>query len=187
MVRLPMNIPQHYQKLVSILIFIVSIAISFSIWLIPIDAQQMALFGYGGIFVVTFVGSMTLFIPGPTMVATFLAGKALNPLVVSIVAGLGSALGEFTGYAAGYASRGFVAPETNQSRWYDRLFRWIGAYPFLTILTLAAIPNFLTDLCRIIAGRIAYPFPKFLLATFIGKSIRFGIAAYIGAWFFSTH
>lgn len=182
-----MNIPEHYQKLVSILIFFLSIAISFSIWLIPIDGQQMALLGYGGIFVVTFLGSMTLFIPGPTMVATFLAGKALNPLVISIVAGLGSALGEFTGYSAGYASRGFVAPETDQSRWYDRLFHWISAYPFLTILILAAIPNFLTDLSGIIAGRIAYPFSKFLLATFIGKSIRFGIAAFIGAWFFNTH
>src|SRR5438552_12614925 len=161
MVRLPMNIPQHYQKLVSILIFIVSIVISFSIWLIPIDAQQMALFGYGGIFVVTFLGSMTLFIPGPTMVAAFLAGKALNPLVVSIVAGLGSALGEFTGYSAGYASRGFVAPEINQSQWYYRVFHWTTTYPFLTIFLLAAIPNFLTDLSGIIAGRIQYPFPKF--------------------------
>jgi membrane protein DedA with SNARE-associated domain len=38
----------------------------------------------------------------------------------------------------------------------------------------------------IIAGRIEYPFPKFLLATFFGKSIRFGIAAYVGAWFFGS-
>jgi membrane protein YqaA with SNARE-associated domain len=182
-----MQVPEKYQKLVSVLIFVVSIAISFSIWLIPINTQQLALFGYGGVFIVTLLGGMTLFIPGPTMVATFLAGRALNPLMVSIVAGFGSALGEFTGYSAGYASRGFVSTEINQSRWYYRLFHWITAYPFLTIFILAAIPNFLTDMSGIIAGRIEYPFPKFLLATFIGKSIRFGAAAYIGAWFFSTH
>jgi hypothetical protein len=117
-----MKIPEKYQKLVSALIFIVSVAISFSIWLIPINTQQMAFFGYGGVFIVTLLGGMTLFIPGPTMVATFVAGKALNPLIVSIVAGFGSALSEFTGYSAGYASRGLVAPEINQSSWYYRLF-----------------------------------------------------------------
>ena len=181
-----MKIPEKYRKLVSILIFIVSVAISFSIWFIPINAQQVALFGYGGIFVVTLLGGMTLFIPGPTMVATFLAGRALNPLIVSLLAGFGSALGEFTGYSAGYASRGFVSTGVNESRWYYRVLRWTTMYPFLTIFVLAAIPNFLTDMSGIIAGRIDYPFPKFLLATFIGKSIRFGVAAYVGAWFFHT-
>jgi membrane protein YqaA with SNARE-associated domain len=181
-----MKISEKHRKLVSILIFIVSVGISFSIWLIPINTQQMALFGYGGVFIVTLLGGMTLFVPGPTMVAAFLAGRALNPLIVSVVAGFGSALGEFTGYTAGYASRGFVSTEVNQSRWYYRLFRWITRYPFLTVLILAAIPNFLTDMSGVIAGRIEYPFPKFLLATFIGKTIRFGVAAYIGAWFFST-
>src|SRR5881392_4174916 len=104
-----MQVPEKYQKLISVLIFIVSVAISFSIWLIPINTQQLALFGYGGVFIVTLLGGMTLFIPGPTMVTTFLAGRALNPLIVSIVAGFGSALGEFTGYLAGYASREFVS------------------------------------------------------------------------------
>jgi membrane protein YqaA with SNARE-associated domain len=181
-----MNMSENHRKFVSVVIFLVSVVISFSIWLVPINSQQMSLFGYGGVFIVTLLGGMTLFIPGPTMVATFVAGRALNPLIVSMVAGCGSALGEFTGYSAGYASRGFVSAEVNQSRWYYRLFRWITAYPFLAIFLLAAIPNVLTDMSGIIAGRIEYPFPKFLLATFLGKSIRFGVAAYFGAWFFGS-
>jgi len=122
-------------------------------------------------------------VPGPTMVAAFLAGKALNPLVVSIVAGLGSAIGESTGYFAGYSSRGIVPDEQNESKWYFRLLKWMKSHAFLTILVIASIPNFITDVSGLIAGRIGYSYPKFLLATFIGKSIRFGLSACLGAWF----
>ena len=61
---------------------------------IPVNAQQMAAYGYGGIFVITLLGALSLFIPGPTMVAAYVIGSVLNPFWVSIAAGLGSALAQ---------------------------------------------------------------------------------------------
>lgn len=152
-------------------------------FLIPIQREQLAVLGYGGIFIITLLGAMTLFIPGPTMVAAFLIGSALNPLLVSLVAGVGSALGETTGYTAGYATRALLQDPKEQRAWYWRIFHWMVRYPFLTLFILSAVPNIFTDVSGLIAGRIRYPYLKYLLATFLGKSVRFGMSAYLGAYF----
>jgi membrane protein YqaA with SNARE-associated domain len=177
------KIPEKYEKPVSILIYIISLVISFGILFIPFDAQQLAAYGYGSIFIITLLGALSIFIPGPTMVAAFVIGSVLNPFLVSIVAGLGSAIGETTGYTVGYASRAWITTQEEKNTWYWRIFRWMTSRPFITIFVLAAIPNFLTDLSGLIAGRIKYPYPWFLVATFLGKTIRFGISAYLGAKF----
>ncbi len=122
------------------------------------------------------------------MVAAFFIGSALNPLLVSLIAGLGSAIGETTGYTAGYATRalipGFAGQEPEERKtWYWRIFNWMLRYPFLTLFLFSAVPNFLTDISGLIAGRIRYPYPRYLLATFLGKTVRFGIGAYLGAYF----
>ena len=84
---------KRHARVVSIIIFVLSLALSVSVLFIPIDSQQLAAYGYGGIFVVTLLGALSLFIPGPTMVAAYVIGSVLNPFWVSLAAGLGSAEG----------------------------------------------------------------------------------------------
>jgi membrane protein YqaA with SNARE-associated domain len=170
-----------YDKLISISVLIISIVLSIGVLFIPLNPQELRAYGYGGVFIITLLGAATLFIPGPTMVATFVVGSQLNPLLVALVAGLGSAIGETTGYAAGYASWAVVAPKAKKDTWYQRIFRWMSSHPFLTIFLLDAIPNLLGDMAGLIAGRNRYSYLKFLLASFLGKSIRFSISAYLGA------
>jgi membrane protein YqaA with SNARE-associated domain len=174
---------KRHARLVSILIFIGSLALSAGVLFIPIDSQQLAAYGYGGIFIVTLLGALSLFIPGPTMVAAYVIGSVLNPFWVSLAAGLGSALGEGSGYLAGRSSRAIIAPQERTDAWYRRVTDWVEARPFLAVFLLSAIPNPLTDLSGLVAGRMKYAYLKFLLATFLGKSIRFGISAYLGARF----
>jgi membrane protein YqaA with SNARE-associated domain len=176
-----MQAPTRRQKIFAIVIFIATVLLSLSVFIFPINPKQLAVFGYGGMFLLTLLGAMTLFVPAPTMVAAFVIGSALNPLLVSLVAGLGSALGETTGYLSGYATRALIADPSEKSRWYWRILGWIMRYPFLTLFLFSAIPNFITDVAGLIAGRIRYPYPKYLLATFLGKTIRFGIGAFLGA------
>ena len=174
---------KKYDKLVSISVFVISIALSIAVLFIPLNPEELRVYGYGGVFIVTLLGAATLFIPGPTMVATFIVGSLLNPILVALVAGLGSAIGETTGYAAGYASLALLAPQEKNDTWYQRIFRWMGIHPFLTIFLLDAIPNFVGDLAGLIAGRNKYSYLKFLLASFLGKTIRFGFSAYLGFGF----
>src|SRR5689334_3646209 len=178
-----LNLLKKYDKLVSISVLIISIALSISVLFIPLDPKQLATYGYLGVFIITMLGAATLFIPGPTMVATFVVGALLNPFLVSIVAGLGSAIGETTGYAAGYASRALITPQERKDSWYQRIFRWMSSHPFLTIFLMDAIPNLLGDIAGLIAGRNRYSYFKFLLASFLGKTIRFGMSAYLGFGF----
>ncbi len=194
-----MKKPTGREKVVAIIIFIASLALSLGIFFLPVQPERLAAFGYVGIFVITLLGAMTLFVPGPTMVAAFLIGATLNPLLVSLVAGFGSALGETTGYTAGYASRALVPggtpgepaeqpegeaeAEPKKKSWYQHILHWMLRYPFLTLFLLSAIPNFITDVAGLIAGRIRYPYLRYLLATFLGKTIRFGMSAFLGAYF----
>lgn len=174
---------KKYDKPISISVFVISILLSVAVLFIPLNPDEMKVYGYGGVFLITLFGAATLFIPGPTMVATFVVGAMLNPAIVALVAGLGSAFGESTGYAAGYASRAFITPQEKNNTWYQRIFRWMSTHPFLTIFLLDAIPNFLGDIAGLIAGRIKYSYWKFLLASFLGKTIRFSLSAYLGSAF----
>jgi membrane protein YqaA with SNARE-associated domain len=143
----------------------------------------LAAYGYLGVFIVTLIGAATLFIPGPTMIVTFVIGSLLNPILVSLVAGLGSAIGESTGYMAGYISRSLITPQEKTDTWYQRIFHWMSSNPFLTIFLMDAIPNLLGDIAGLIAGRIRYSYAKFLFASFLGKTIRFSLSAYLGFGF----
>src|SRR5215216_967829 len=134
-----------------------------------------------GVLIISILLSVaTLFIPGPTMIATFIVGSMLTPVLVSLVAGLGSAFGESTGYATGYASLAIISPRERKSTWYQRVFHWMQKHPFFTIFILDAIPNPLNDIAGLIAGRNKYPFLKFLVASFLGKTIRFSLSTYLG-------
>lgn len=137
--------------------------------------------GYVGVFLAVLASSSTLFLPGPALVIPFAASAWLNPVLLVAVAAAGGALGETTGYATGVASR-VVLP--HKTKWYMRIRQWMHHYAFITIFLLAAIPNPLTDLSGIIAGRIQYSFWKFLLSTFLGKLVRFALVVLAGIWVF---
>ncbi len=171
---------KKYDRALSIAGFVVTILLSFGVLFIPLDPKELAAYGYGGVFIITLLGAATLFIPGPTMIATFIVGALLNPILVSLVAGLGSAIGESTGYIAGYASLALITHQEGKNTWYQRIYRWMSTHPFLTIFLLDAIPNLLGDMAGLIAGRNKYSYFKFLLASFLGKTIRFSISTFLG-------
>src|SRR5512145_2696838 len=100
--------PTRRQKTISIVILFFMIALSLGVILLPFDTQNLPLLGYGGLFLIALLGAMSLFVPGPTMIAAIMIGATLNPLLVGLFAGAGSSIGESTGYAAGYATRAVV-------------------------------------------------------------------------------
>jgi uncharacterized membrane protein YdjX (TVP38/TMEM64 family) len=107
----------------------------------------------------------------------FAGGGVLNPLLVGLVAGLGEPLGELTGYMAGFGGSAVVADRER----FQQVKEWMQRRGFLTILVLSAIPNPLFDLAGISAGMLHYPVHKFLLACWIGKTIKAVAIAYLGS------
>jgi uncharacterized membrane protein YdjX (TVP38/TMEM64 family) len=131
---------------------------------------QFSAYSYLGLLVVSMVGNATVLLPVPSLAATFVAGGIFNPLLAGAVSGVGMAVGELSGYLAGYGGTAIV--DTKDSAIFQRLQRWMRDHGFLTILILSAIPNPFFDLAGIAAGMSHYPLAHFLIACFLGKSIK---------------
>jgi len=140
--------------------------------------QELQAYGYPGIFLFSILANATILIPVPGVVFTSAMGAVFNPLFVALAAGSGAALGELSGYLAGFSGQA-VVEDTER---YRRVVRWMEKYGDLTILFLAFIPNPLFDLAGILAGVLKMPVWTFLAYCLIGKVLKMMMFAYAGDW-----
>ena len=158
------------------LLFLV-LVLSITLFIYRKDVQKIANFGYGGIFFLSILTNATLILPLPGVVFTSAMGAVFNPFWVAIAAGTGAALGETTGYLAGYSGQIII----DRKDWYETLTKWMRKYGNLTILVMAIIPNPFFDLAGMAAGMLKLPFYRFLFWCSIGKIIKMLLFAYTGA------
>ena len=138
--------------------------------------QELEQYGYAAVFLVGLVSNATLILPVPGLAVSSVMGGVFNPLIVGVVGGVGQALGELTGYMAGYSGQTWV----DENPTYDRLTQWMQRYGALTIFVLAIIPNPVFDLGGIIAGMLRLPLYKFLVSCAAGKVVKNIIFALVG-------
>jgi len=141
--------------------------------------QELKQYGYAAVFLVGLVSNATLVLPVPGLAVSSVMGGVFSPWIVGIVGGVGQALGELTGYMAGYSGQTWV--DGNPT--YDRLTQWMQRYGVLTIFVLALIPNPLFDLGGVVAGALRLPLWKFLVSCMAGKVIKnivFALMGYYG-------
>jgi len=139
------------------------------------DGEGLRRYGYAGLFLVNLLGSASIFMPSPAAASVLGGGAFLHDFLgvptffwVGLVAGLGEALGEFTGYLAGYGGRVVVQDHPQ----YRRVHRWMERHGTVTIFLLALVPNPLFDLGGLAAGAVEMPVPRFFLAVLAGKVIK---------------
>ena len=164
--------------IVRLLAFFLVVALSVFVYAMRDKAEDLAAFGYPGIFLFALLTNATIFLPAPGVALVFAMGAIFNPLLVGIAAGAGGALGELSGYLAGFSGQAVV----ENGKLYQRLVRWVGEYGFWSILILAAIPNPTFDIAGVAAGVLKQPIHKFLLAVLIGVTIKMILFAYAGAY-----
>jgi membrane protein YqaA with SNARE-associated domain len=140
--------------------------------------RRLHTLGYLGIFLLMFISSATILLPVPGLVAVPIAGVFLDPIRVGIVAGIGSALGELSGYFAGCGGKLII--EENKTRVYKTVKRWMKRNGFITIFIFAAIPNPFFDVAGLAAGTLDYPVWEFLVACLLGKTLKCIVLAYLG-------
>ncbi len=70
--------------------------------------QSLKAYGYPGIFLFSILANATILIPVPGVVFTSAMGAVFNPLWVSLAAGAGAAIGELSGYLAGFSGQAVV-------------------------------------------------------------------------------
>ena len=152
------------------------ILLSGALVFVPIDYKAMGNYGYLGVFVVTLLATGAIVLPVPYLALILVAGSFLNPVLVALVAGVGAALGELTGYLVGYTGRSLIP----KNRWYRMIERGMARFAAPVIFVASVVPNPFFDAVGIVAGATRLPVWLFLLACFLGKTIRFLLLAFVG-------
>lgn len=164
-------------KLFRFLVIFLVLAISVLIFSFRDRFAELAAIGYPGIFLVSLLGNATIILPAPSLALVFAMGSALPPLLVGLAAGVGEALGELTGYAAGFGGRAVIQDQ----KVYDRLEDWMQRRGGITVFVLSVFPNPFFDLAGIAAGTLRYPLWRFLLVCWLGKTIKTTVVAWAGS------
>jgi uncharacterized membrane protein YdjX (TVP38/TMEM64 family) len=160
------------------LALVVVVGITVYIYGIRDQVEEFAAYGYPGIFLVALMANATVFLPAPGVAVVFAMGSIFNPLGVALAAGTGGAIGELSGYLAGFSGQAVV----EQSNIYDKISPWIEKYGGWAILVLSAIPNPFFDIAGVAAGIAKMPFRRFLFFCWIGQLIKMALFAYAGAY-----
>jgi len=161
-----------------ILVLILVLGITAVIFVFRDRVANLAAYGYLGAFLISLLSSATIILPVPGIAVIFALGATYNPYLVGLAAGAGSALGELSGYMAGYSGQGVF----RKSKTYLRMENWMRRRGPLVIFVLAFVPNPIFDLAGAAAGILRYPVWKFLLFCFLGKTPRSILIAFAGAW-----
>ncbi|OQY48013.1 MAG: hypothetical protein B6242_03505 [Anaerolineaceae bacterium 4572_78] len=159
-----------------IVAFLFAVGITIAIISARETISDYAIYGYPGVFIISVIGNATLIFPAPSFTIVYATGAILNPYLVGIFAGCGAALGEMTGYLAGFSGHGIVENKDT----YHKIEILMRKWGLVIIFLLALIPNPFFDFGGIMAGTLRIRWWKFLLVAACGKSIRFIILALIG-------
>jgi len=138
-------------------------------------------YGYLGAFLVSLMAAATIIIYIPGVPVIFALGGILpNPFFVGLAAGLGEAIGEFTGYLAGRGGHAFL--KEKYAGTYSRVEEWMKKKGSLTLFISAAVFDPIFDLIGATAGALRFPPWKFFLLCWAGKTIKGTGVALLGWW-----
>ncbi len=165
------------QAVLRIVLVVLMIALSVALFIYRDKVASLGAYGYPGIFLISALANASIILPVPGVVITSAMGAVFNPFWVALAAGSGAALGELSGYLAGYGGQTVI----KDSERYRKLTNWMRKYGDPTILVLSAIPNPAFDLAGITAGALKMPVYRFLLWCWLGKVIKMAFFAYFGA------
>mgnify|MGYP001616289463 FL=1 len=154
------------------------IGITVYIYSVRERVDDFAEYGYPGIFLIALMANATVLLPAPGVAVVFAMGSILNPIGVALAAGTGGALGELSGYLAGFSGQAVV----ERTDVYNKISPWIEKYGGWTIMVLSAIPNPFFDIAGMAAGMAKMKLWRFLLFCWSGQIIKMAMFAFAGAY-----
>ena len=127
-------------------------------------------FGYLGILLISFVGSIIVFIPIPyfPVLVTAAFNKQLDPHILALSSAIGAVIAKMIIFYVSYYGRNILSTTTKRRILpLQRLLRKYG-WPGAFAAALTPIPD---DLIYIPLGLVKYNPWKFAIATFLGKFV----------------
>lgn len=142
-------------------------------------------YGYLGIFLISLLGATAIFIPIPYTVVIFILGGlqdnvgnwVFEPLWIAVAAGVGAAIGEFSGYLIGFGGRKVIGDRYKKKMdFLTKLFKKFGPIAIF-IFALTPLPD---DLLFIPLGIMRYGLIQAFIPALLGKFFSNLIIAYSG-------
>lgn len=176
------------KRLIPVLGIVLVIAITVGIYLFygrhPERLYELRNYTYIGAFLISLIGNATIVFPGAVLPILSTIGVLLypttgpiGPVIVGLVGSAGAAIGEMTGYVAGYSGRELA----QKRRIYGRVEKWMQRWGSLTIFVLSIAP-LIFDVVGITAGILRFPFWKFFLLCLLGRVILYVGSILAVAW-----
>ncbi len=144
----------------------------------PDRIAELQGYGYLGAFLISILLNATIVLPiGNALILATLGATLPSAVMVGLVGGAGAAIGELTGYLAGYSGQAVV----QRQKMYVRLEGWVRKWGSVTIFLFSIVP-FVFDLAGIAAGVLRFPLWKFILLCWLGRTILYIGIALAGTW-----
>lgn len=163
----------EYTLLLAVCFMLTLFALAF--FYFSTDISNLKSWGYFGVFLINVIGAASILLPSPAAASVLGGGAFLDDFLgipawfwVGIVAGLGEAVGEFSGYAAGYGGRVIVEDKPS----YQRIARWMERRGTLTMFLMSTVPNPLFDVAGLAAGAVRMPMRNFFFSVLGGKTLK---------------
>ena len=163
----------EYTLMIGVMFLLAGFAIAF--FYFSANIESLKSYGYAGLFLINVIGAASILLPSPAAASVFGGGALLQDFLgvpafiwVGLVAGLGEAVGEFSGYAAGYGGRLIIQERPA----YARIHAWMQKRGFITMFLMSTIPNPAFDIAGLAAGAVQMPLRSFFVAVLSGKIIK---------------
>lgn len=157
-----------------------------SIFTSLVEATEAFIMTWGllGAFLVAVSESFIFPVPTAVFIAPMTA-LGIDPLLLTVIATIGSVLGAVIGYFLGKKLGHHIAVKLFKQRRIDRVEKWFEKWGPWTIFIAAftPLPFKVFTWC---AGIFEVDFKNFLIASIAGRFIQFFIAAYVGSLFGPT-
>ncbi|MGB2695307.1 MAG: VTT domain-containing protein [Dehalococcoidia bacterium] len=163
----------EYGLLLALVVMVTASAFAFFFFSVNLD--QLNTYGYVGLFVISLISAASIVMPMPGAAAITSAGALLDPIfgipvpiLVGLIAGPAEALGELTGYAAGYGGSALFRDRSS----FPRVRRWMERRGILTMFLLSSFPNPLVDVAGVAAGAVKMKLSRFFVGVLSGKIVK---------------
>jgi membrane protein YqaA with SNARE-associated domain len=144
-----------------------------------ISVEKFATTAYLIVFLVTLASNAGIFVPVYIHVSIMItAAQYWDPVLVALAASVAGALGETSGYYAGYLGKRIAQLENMPG--YQRLVGWMNRHGPWGILLISAQPILPFDVAGLLAGASKMPLWKFLLPCWAGRFPKYLVACYVG-------
>jgi membrane protein YqaA with SNARE-associated domain len=168
------------KNYLSLLVILAVIALSVALYMYRGMVAKLGNYGYLGAFLISLIGSLTIILPVPGFLLLIPLVSILNPVLVALAASTGGIIGELSGYLAGRSGRSML----RANKAYLRAESWMQRWGIWAIMLFAFVPLVPFDVAGLASGALRFPVWKFMVAGWIGKSVKFIILLLLSAWGF---